>query len=125
MTHVRALLVLAALAAGPGCDVFTGPETAVRVSGRVVDAATGAPIDGVWAFLYQQSHIVVPLGEVRTGPTGRFTVTYDLGESPASLRFAINRAEYYNPRYDTYSTTVQRGVTVDLGDIPLDVYDSP
>lgn len=103
-----------------GCDVFGSGETAIRVTGRVVEAGTGAPIPGVAVFLYQQSSIIVPLGETRTGADGRFAVEHDDGESPYSLILGVNQRPLYEPPYDTFRERIVRGTTVDLGDIELE-----
>ncbi|MGB3542820.1 hypothetical protein [Rubrivirga sp.] len=114
-----AALAVATIALG-ACSLGAPGDTAVRVTGRVVDASAGDPIPGVAVFLYQQSSIVVPLGEARTGADGRFAVDHDDGEYPHTLVLGVNQGPRYQSSYGSYRQRVTQGTVVDLGDIALE-----
>lgn len=117
---MRPLLLLAALLVLAGCDVFGPGDTAVRVTGRVVEAATGDPIPGVAVFITQPSGLVVPLEEARTSSDGRFDIEHDDGEYPEFFAVYFNDSPRYNPSLSSFNGRVHKGETKDFGDVALE-----
>lgn len=139
-----ALLGLACLASG--CGTVSGPGihcTAPRLTGRVVDQATDAPI--AWARVAREPRRVRgPLGElpkgaedqlarstwVRTGRDGRFdlpatevALLFGLGDGMPNLRLVVEHADYrrLDTNLNVSALRLDAGPpTVDTGTIRLE-----
>ncbi len=127
----------AALALLAGCESFNGPSldyTAPRVTGRVVDDASGQPVTyaqvgrrlwtwrkGTGEFLKGGEEMVLRQDYVRTGADGSFVLPskqvallFSWGEVPLNLQLTVQhggyvawRTNFPTPALDTNSSTLE------------------
>src|SRR5690606_26243206 len=103
------VVLLAALLAAGGCDLFMHRET--TVSGVVVDAETGNPLEGIGVTLRigtaASGYYPVVAADTTSGQ-GTFRLRYDTEGRSSYPIFEVNITPY-NPSYSTFSDRVERG----------------
>ena len=120
-----AILTLSLLSGG--CDLLAPePDGTIVVTGTVVLAETGEPIEGLSVALKDSGSfgLYFVRATALTQADGTFYLTHDAGPHGTLHAVRVNE-EPYDPRYTGFGTSARPGEQTDLGVIELEGNEAP
>ena len=119
---LRSTVIFLTLLLLGGCDLFSGEEDGtIVITGTVVSAETGNPIEGLGISLDKGGpNFIRPLvATTRTDDDGTFRIVYDATGSRSTHLLTIND-EPYDARFRVRGISFVRGEQRDLGVVELE-----